>query len=420
MSGTHAKLSPSGASKYMNCPGSPVLEAAFPDESSIYADEGTAAHTLAQMCLTSGCSCADFLGEQIRVDDRSFEVTHDMADAVQLYVDFVNERAEGKMLLVEVSVPIGHLTGEEDATGTADAIIVDATNRRLTVIDLKFGRGVGVEATGNKQGQKYALGALEQCSLLGDFDEVEIGIFQPRIAREPKLWITSTADLNAFAETVAAAADTVRAAQSKFPGYDDEAALLDWSDAYLRPGIDQCRFCKAKGTCPALRAEMTEIVGGASPAASAEDFAQFVPTEVVDTGHNYLSIAMGKVDLVEQWCLAVRAEMLRLMETGVTFEDWKLVEGRQGNRAWRDKAEAEAKLKSFRLKKDDLYKTSLIGPTDAERLLKKTKPKQWAQLEQDFISRAAGRPSVAAATDPRPALAVVATAEDFRQMTEAE
>ena len=44
----HAKLSASGAKKWLNCPASVTLESRFPDTGSVYAAEGTTAHALGQ------------------------------------------------------------------------------------------------------------------------------------------------------------------------------------------------------------------------------------------------------------------------------------------------------------------------------------------------------------------------------------
>jgi hypothetical protein len=406
----HAKYSASRAHRYMACAGSVTLEAPYPDTSSAYADEGTAAHILAAMCLQDKVNASEFMGEHIHVSERKFKVDHDMIRYVQMYVDDTRQRAKGKTLLVEVKVPIGHFTGEEGAQSTSDAIVVNATQRRLVVSDLKYGRGVEVEAENSEQGMIYALGALEACSLLGDFDTVEIVIFQPRLSSEPKVWTTTVKDLEAFAAKVRAAVDHANNAERDHGTMDAD----EWASNYLRPGEKQCKFCKAKATCPALLFEMTEIVGEAP--ASAEDFAQFAPVPVTeDTGGNFLSVALSKVDLVEEWCKAVRAEALRRLTLGQKIDGFKLVEGKMGNRAWRDADAAEAKLKALRLKQDEMYDRKIISPTAAEKLLKKDKPKQWEALEKDFITRAPGKPSIAPAKDKRPAISVAASAEDFRQ-----
>jgi hypothetical protein len=72
---------------------------------------------------------------------------------------------------------------------------------------------------------------------------------------------------------------------------------------------------------------------------------------------------------------------------------------------------AEALLKSFRLRQDEMYELSLISPTTAEKVLKDS-PKRWAKA-QEHITRSEGKPSVAPATDKRPALDVQTVADDF-------
>lgn len=402
----HAKLSPSGAHRWMTCPGSVVLEAAYPDKGSVYADEGTAAHTLAAWCLTDGLPAEEYIGEVIHVGERQFKVDKTMAGHVANYVKLVKGLAEGGTLLVERQVPIGHLTGEDGATGTSDAVIIKATERNLSVVDLKYGMGVQVDAKDNQQLQMYALGAYEAYGLLADFDTVSMYIHMPRLNYVGEFHV-SVADLKAFGEEVRFAARQVELAQT-----------LDGVDTMLNPGEKQCRFCKAKATCPALLAEVTEVVGGKP--ATAEDFAEFMPVNNdVEVGDNYLSMAMDKVELVENWCKAIRAEVERRLLQGTQVPGYKLVEGKQGNRAWVDQDKVEEAMKAMRIKADDMYDKKLISPTTAEKLLK-TDPKKWDKLKE-LITRASGKPSVAPATDKRPALAVhTATADEFAALANTE
>jgi hypothetical protein len=193
--------------------------------------------------------------------------------------------------------------------------------------------------------------------------------------------------------------------------FGDEARLaadkVRWEEPTFNAGEKQCRFCKAKATCPALRAEITEIVGGV---ATLDDF---IP-ETVDsqTGDNYLPMAMSKVGLVEDWCKAVRAEVERRLLAGQTVDGYKLVEGRKGNRAWSDEDAVEKLFKSFRLRQEEMYDFKLISATKAEKLLKEN-PKRWAKAEQ-LITRSDGKPSVAPATDKRPAMDVKPVLDDFQ------
>ena len=392
----HAKLSPSGAHRWMACPGSVNLEAPFPDTSSVYAAEGTVAHDVAAQCLIDSRDPASFIGDVMEVDGFTFTVDKAMADYVADYVKLVRDLAKGKTLYAESKVPIGHLTGEEGATGTSDAVIIDVAERNLSIVDLKYGMGVTVEANDNPQLMMYALGALEMYNILCDFDTVSMYIHMPRLNYVAECHI-STEELLKFGATVWQAASRTRSEVT-----------------YTTPGEKQCRFCKAKATCPALRTAMAEIVDGTS-AATIDEFADLVP-EVpnMETGDNYLSIAMSKVGLIEDWCKGVRAEVERRLLAGQKVDGFKLVEGRRGNRKWSDEAEVEALLKSFRMRQDEMYDMSLISPTKAEKMFK-SNPKRWEKVEA-LTSRSDGKPSVAFASDKRSEMTVQSVADDFRDL----
>jgi len=399
MSG-HAVLSASGAHRWMACPGSVKLEATYPDNSNAYSREGTAAHELAALVLEYPTALAKhYVGKKIRYDDHGeevlWEITEGMAEHVDDYVAFVRQRAAGKILHVECRLPIGHVTGEEGAHGTSDVVIIDIPNKAIEVIDLKYGMGVRVSADNNPQLQLYALGAVEEYSLVCDFERVGMVIHMPRLNHVSE-WEIPLADLLAFAEEASKA-----------------AALVDADCALLNAGEKQCRFCKAKADCPELLSEMSEIVGGS--AATVDDFAEFLPQKVdMQVGDNYLPMAMSKVELVEGWCKAVRAEVERRLLAGQVVDGYKLVEGRRGNRAWRDEAEVEKLFKSFRLKLEEMYKFQLISPTTAEKLLK-ANPKRLAKAEQ-LVTRAEGKLSVAPAADKRPQVVVSLVKDAFQDL----
>lgn len=393
MSGTHAKLSPSGAHRWMRCPGSVALEAQFPDDSSVFAAEGTLAHLLASDELDGVKPARERIGEQHTVDGFDFTVDKVMVAYVEDYVKLVREYAEGGVLLVEQKVPIGHLTGEEGATGTSDAVIVHANEGRLTIVDLKYGMGVRVMAADNEQAMMYALGALERYDQLADFTDVCMVIHQPRLNSVAEHWIRVD-DLMAFAKKVQDAAGGVYAAinSRQFPA-------IPWESSFLAPGEKQCKFCKAKSVCPALQAIVDET---ADEEATADDFA--------DLGDNALAVAMGRVELIEQWCKGIRAEVERRLTKGLEVPGYKLVEGRKGNRAWSNAKDAEKRLSAV-LKRDEMYEEKFISPATAEKLLKKD-PEGLALLEE-LTHRPEGKLSVAPVTDARPVKVTTAVADDF-------
>ena len=368
----------------MRCPGSIGAESGLPDTSSKYAAEGTAAHELAAKCLELDANAEAVIGDTMTVDGYDFTVTADMAHHVNDYCKLVREYAEGGQLLVERRVNFSEAIGVPDSTGTSDAIVIHPD--RLTVIDLKYGMGVKVDATENEQLQLYALGALHDYGMMGDFQEIVMVVHQPRLNHVSE-WSIPASKLEEFRENARLAA----------------IEALDNREPRLNPGEKQCRFCKAKATCPALKAEISDTVGGiATPA----DFADLAVAEEDD-----VSRAMARVELVEQWCKAIRAEVERRLLAGQPVAGFKLVEGRRGNRAWSDEAAVEKLFKSFRFKKDEMYDFKLISPTKAEKILKAKNPGRWEKVDA-LTSRGDGKPSVAPATDRRPALAVSSSDED--------
>jgi len=412
----HALLSASDAARWTRCYGAIAMTKDMPRTSSAYADEGTAAHTLGERCLREPYPAPhDFIGERIDAGDRTFEVTQDMADHVATYVKAVRDMAEGHELFVEERVhyhrPLG--VPEGLAFGTSDTIIV--AGDELIIVDLKYGQGVGVDAEDNPQLMLYALGAWEAYSLLYDIKQVRMVISQPRKGHFSEAVVT-VPELKAFALEAAMAAQHALANLKRFEA--DPTVALE-----LTPGEKQCRWCRAKATCPALRDEVKLAVGSA---ASLDDFddvsdkplamqlAAKMPV-TADLSAQALSQAMKAADLVEAWLKAVRAEVERRMLAGETIDGFKLVEGRQGNRAWSDPEAAEALLKSFRLKQEEMYSFNLISPTTAEKLLASS-PKRWSKAEA-LVVRAAGGKHVAPLSDKRPAIDITPVVDAFDDET---
>lgn len=150
----HAKRSLSGSKRRWACPGSVVLEDGLPDQPSKYAAQGTAMHELARWCLTEGRRAEERIAHIVE----GIEITDDMADLVQGYVDHVRAWAEGQQVWIESRVDVSEITGQPEQFGTADCVIL-RTDGELIVLDLKTGYKP-VSPIDNTQLMLYALGAL--------------------------------------------------------------------------------------------------------------------------------------------------------------------------------------------------------------------------------------------------------------------
>ena len=379
----HAQLSPSSAVRWMTCPGSVRMCEGIPDTSSDASLEGTMMHTVSSHCLTRGTDAAGYVG--VTDPETGLILQAEQAQAVQTYVDTVRGivKATGGELLVEQRLSIWHMTSEEDAHGTADAVIL--TTDELIVIDAKFGRGVAVDAEENPQLMMYAAAAYVEHELAYDFKRVRMMIVQPRLNAMPE-WTIPVAKLGNFITDV-----------------QFSAALTRQPNAPLVVSSKGCQWCRAKATCPAITNQIMD------------DFDDVVP-ETAD--ERDLARIMANADMIEKWVKAVRAEVERRLLAGEPVPGYKLVQGKKGNRQWADPDAAEETLKSMRIKHDQMYDYKLASPTSIEKLAKAgdVGPRQWTKI-QDLITQSEGQPSVAPESDKRPALVTSATASDFDDVT---
>lgn len=370
----HAKLSASGAHRWMACPGSVKAEEGMPDKTSSFAQEGTVAHDIVERALRLDFNCDT-------ICDRP-DLAH-IAEPAQVYVDYVRA-LPGAYKFVETRVNFDEWV--PGGFGTADSIVIDEATSTLYVSDLKFGKGVRVDAENNPQAMLYALGAYSAFAFLHEIERVRVAIVQPRIDNISE-WEISIHDLLKWGEVARAAAEATAEPNAK-----------------RIPGEKQCRFCKAKATCPAVMklTERTLLM----------DFEEHdepsPPNKLTD---DQLAGALRARPVIEAWLNAVDTIVKQRLAAGDTFPGWKLVEGR-ANRAWIDDASAANELE--RMLGDGAFTRKLISPAQAEKALGKERKKAVEAL----VFKPQGKASLAPASDPRPSIA--ASVDDFDDVVDEE
>jgi hypothetical protein len=435
MTAAHSYWSASKFESIMLCPGKIVLEDGAPDNTNSYAAEGTAAHQVLTWALQDERPAAAYIGRQIHLNAAgkpcepdvaayTYAVDDDMAEHVQVCIDYVADlRGDDGVVFADIRVNYSSYldVAKDTAWGTADVIV--ARGAELIVVDFKYGRGHEVDAERNPQMSLYGLGALQAYhGLVADFETVRMAISQPRIKSAPSEWDCSVEELETWGRSTARSAVISCKNAQTWVGNDNS----EFEATYLRPSEKACKFCRAKATCPKLREGVAETVRGDYAPATPEEFSDMTLTPVSsahddDLERNWLAACLTKVDMIEDWCKAIRAETERRLLAGQAVPGFKLVQGKKGNRAWSKPDDVEALLKAMRLKEAEMYDFKLISPTTAEKLAKAGTigPRQWPKV-QALISQSEGKPHVAPATDSRPALVVTPVADDFTDVTAAD
>lgn len=371
----HALLSASSAHRWLACPPSAVAAEAYPAQDTEFTREGTLAHEVAEIVARASRTGASFMPEINAKKAKGEDITQEMIDHAKEYADYIDEQKKDPDALVLLEQKVDFSPWVPDGFGTCDCIIIQGDT--LTIIDYKYGQGVPVSATDNPQMKLYALGALNDFGIAYDVTKIEMHIYQPRLN-------------NVSVDTLTA----------------DE--LMAWAEKHVKPiaekaakgkgnysAGEQCRFCPHAGKCRTLTKVCTEYVETHSLRVGVPVLAPHEVTEV-----------LRMEPLIALWLKRVKDQAFNTLMDGGEVPGYKLVEGKQGNRKWKDEMEVAATLGTIYCR-EEYTETKLLSPAAMEKALGK---KRVAELLDGCIVREPGKPMLAPESDKRP---VYNRADDF-------
>lgn len=387
---SHALLSASGASRWINCTPSAKLEDEYGErKTSVYAQEGTLAHELAELYIRHdvlhNIEEPDFEQrlEEIMSDEMFSE---EMLDVIPTYTDYCAAqlnvaKTNSPYAIMEIEQKLDLTKFVPESFGTADCII--ANDGTLEIIDLKYGKGVPVYADWNKQLMLYGLGALQEYSTMFDITNVRLTIVQPRIDNISS-WEISFDELNNWAEN-----ELKPKAQLAFSG-KGELNAGDW-----------CKFCAVRNQCRKLYEQQIEIAKHefADPALLTDDeIADIVrrTPKLIDWANSVAEYAQEKaINENKQW------------------PGLKLVEG-ISRRKWIDEDQASDTIfaRCPELSEDEIFNMKLKPITAIEKIVGK---KRFAEILGDVVVKPQGKPTLVPSEDKRPAMGYTQAQLDFAE-----
>lgn len=399
----HALLSPSAASRWLNCTPAPRLEAEFPENTSEYAEEGRLAHSVCELVARKKFTVMSGRTYNAQLKKLKADPMWDdeMLTTAAAYVDHLTEHAmkfaSTPYVALEVRVDITDYAPE--AFGTCDCIMIGG--EELIITDYKHGKGVPVSAQDNPQMLLYALGALKLYRpIYGDMiRRVSTYIDQPRLDGYDGASLT-VEELLAWGKSIKPKA------AAAFMGAGDFA-----------PG-DWCRFCRAKTKCRARANSNTAL----------EDFKDCVPAgaanaalataTIMDTSGAYpplltddeIGPLLVRAEGLVAWYNDLKEYALAACLDGKTIPGWKAVEGRS-TRAWTDQDAALAALTAGGVEDAIIYDRVPKTLAQLEKVIGK---QRFEELVGGMIMKPPGKPALANEKDRRPAYS--GAAADFKEV----
>lgn len=410
----HATLSPSARHRWGACPGSVREEAKYPEPpDSPHALDGTRTHAILEQCLKNGTKIdSGFIGATANDEHGSYTWDADRLARVNVALDWIWSQPNGHNAIAEQRVYPDGFVGRADMSGTVD---VQIPGDPYIIVDYKDGM-VQVSAEDNPQLKQYAIGVL------AGLDQSNLPKSVMMVIIQPKLALRGMPVISVYNMPIGALlADAER--------LKTEGAATDDPNAPLVPGEAQCKWCKAKATCPALAGKvmqelnlMSSLFGPVNPephglVGPADLATQAANKDPEKMGDKELRQILEAAPLVESFLAAVEKEAKRRLEAGIAVPGFKLVRG-NGSRGWAlPEEEIVKKLVGMGAPKSAVYKQALVSVAQAEKLTWDSKgetkgfsDRQAKSMLAEYVTTSAGKPTIAPESDPRPAIVTDASA----------
>ena len=415
MPDVHALLSASSSKQWLHCPPSVRLQENFPNESSVYAAEGTYAHEVCEYKVRK------YLKERVKRPQSEEYDTEEIEQITDVYAEFVisiieqmKENGCEPLAFVEERVDYSHIA--PSGFGTADMLIIgkDEHGRGLLhVCDFKTGAGVFVDADHNSQMMLYAIGALAAYGFLYDIEIVRMSIIQPRLDNI-STFECSRQELEDWGESIKPIAKLA------YEGKGEQ-----------HPG-DWCRFCRAKPVCKACadealalcREDFLDLDAGAFDD-TAEESDMTAPYEA-DTQTavfkqpglipiSELAEILPTLNRISSWIEAVFAFVSsEAINHGVPIPGYKVVEGRSKRVFTDTKAVVDVAVQNGYT---DLYKQTLITLTEFEKMMGK---KKFNELLGEYVAKPPGKLALVPESDPREPVDLTSPGQEFSALPDEE
>lgn len=373
----HAFLSASGSHRWLVCTPSAQLEAQFPQETSVYAEEGTLAHSLGELnaryCLKeiSKKTYESRKAKLLQTEAGQKYYCKEMEEYMIDYASYIWDRLQNAKqttpdAFCELETKLDFSVWVPDGFGTGDCVIIQ--DGLLEIIDLKYGKGHKVEAEGNTQMRLYALGAYTAYRDLFEFSKVRMTIFQPRAGGVSSDEI-SVKELLTWAENYVL----------------PRALLASAGSGEFAPTEEACRFCRARGCCRA-RSEKNLKFFHETP-----DRFTITPDEA--------GRILSEAGDITAWLEDLESYVKETLAAGTPVEGWKLVLGKS-NRKLPPEEKVVELMTAAGIDQALLYEKNLLTLTDFEKNFGK---KKIAEILGKYITKPEGKPTLAPASDKREA-----------------